>query len=74
MQDGLVRGKGSPTGFSPPVCASMRKTITLLPGIFAHSRNLPPAASALPELIAVTAVSRYGQLGQPFVAQRVNQP
>ena len=45
----------------------------LLPGS-QMNRSFRGAAHALPELIAVTAVSRYGQLGPPFVAQRVSQP
>ncbi len=44
----------------------------LLPGS-QMNRSFHSATGPLPELIAVTAVSRYGQLGQPFVAQRVNQ-
>lgn len=34
------------------------------------NRSFRGAASLLPEAIAVTAVTRYGQMGQPFVAQR----
>lgn len=45
----------------------------LLPGS-QMNRSFRGAAHALPELLAVTAVSRYGQLGPPFVAQRVSQP
>ena len=41
----------------------------LLPGSQVN-RSLRVPASALPEIIAVTAVSRYGQVGQSFVAQR----
>jgi uncharacterized lipoprotein YddW (UPF0748 family) len=45
----------------------------LIPGS-QMNRSFQGAASALPELISVAAVSRYGNLGQAFVAQRVNQP
>lgn len=41
----------------------------LLPGTQVN-RSIRAAGGALPELVAVTAVSRYGQVGQPFVAQR----
>lgn len=45
----------------------------LIPGS-QMNRSFRGAASTLPELVAVSAVSRYGNLGQAFVAQRVNQP
>lgn len=41
----------------------------LLPGSQVN-RSFRVPASTLPEIIAVTAVSRYGQAGQSFVAQR----
>jgi uncharacterized lipoprotein YddW (UPF0748 family) len=41
----------------------------LLPGSEV-SRTLAGGNSALPELIAVTAISRFGNAGQPFVAAR----
>ncbi len=34
------------------------------------TRTLPGSNAALPEVIAVAAVSRFGQLGPAFVAQR----
>lgn len=45
----------------------------LIPGS-QMNRSFRGATGALPELISVAAVSRYGSLGQAFVAQRVNQP
>lgn len=44
----------------------------LLPGS-QMNRSLSVPANGLPEVIAVTAVSRYGQAGQPFVAQRLGK-
>ena len=37
---------GSPTDFRPPVSGSIRNTATLLPGMFAHSSNLPSGVIA----------------------------
>jgi hypothetical protein len=39
MQDGLGMGVGAPTERKRPVSGSILNTATLLPGIFAQSRN-----------------------------------
>ncbi|MFA6545994.1 MAG: family 10 glycosylhydrolase, partial [Limisphaerales bacterium] len=44
----------------------------LLPG-GQLNRSIRAEAGALPELIAVSGVSRYGQMGQAFVAQRTGR-
>lgn len=46
MHDGLVWPTGSPAGFSRPVLRSIRNTVTLIPGRFAHNNHTPSGVIA----------------------------